>query len=292
MSTPANIHVGAGTLTLDPDSSPISFDSTNDGATLTYTAELEPINIDQNLSPVGYYVPGEECMFETILAEADATTLKYALGATDQSVTDQAATATDNGYTQVKFGGNYVLTDYVLEYKAPKRNQSGCYVIVRLYIVNISPNLELAYKKDGVSFYKITFKAAADTTKDPGEQLGYYRFEDELATGGTAVLAVSSTDPADADADVAVDESIAIVFNRNVKPSSVIGGNFVLMTDAGVEKACTVAFTGDAGTNVTVTPTSNLAGTTTYLLVISQNVRALDDNSDMAADVIVDFTTV
>jgi len=290
--TPSNIHVGAGVLTLEPDSSPISFDSTNDGATLTYSAELEPIQVDQELSPVGYYVPGEECKFETILAEADANTLQYALGATDQSVTDQAATATDNGYTEIKFGGNYVLTDYVLEYKAAKRNQSGCYVIVRLYKVNISPNLELVYKKDGVSFYKITFMAMADTTKSAGQKLGYYRYEDELATGGTPVLAVSSTTPADAAAAVAVDVgSIAIVFNRNVKPSSVIGGNFILMTDAGVEHTTTVAFTGDAGTNVTVTIPSNLSAATTYLLVISSNVRALDDNSAMAADVIVDFTT-
>jgi hypothetical protein len=289
---PSNIHAGAGTLTLNPDSEPVSFDSSNDGATLTYTAELEPIVVDQHLSPVGYFVPGEECTFEMMVAEATATYIRYVLGATDQSVTTQSADGDNKAYTEIKFGGNYTLTDYVLEYKAKRRNASNCYVVIRLYKVNISPNAEFAYKKDGVSFYKITFKAKADTTKTVGQNLGYYRFETSDVTGGTATLAVSSTDPADTDDDVGVDESIAIVFNRNVKPESIIGGNFILMTDAGVEKACTVAFTGDAGTNVTVTPTSNLTGTTTYLLVISANVRALDDNTPMAADEIVDFTTV
>ena len=89
--TPANIHVGAGTLTLNPDSSPVSFESTQDGATLSYSAEIEPINVDQVLSPVGYFVPGEECTFEMMVVESDATTLQYALGATDQSVSKNTA---------------------------------------------------------------------------------------------------------------------------------------------------------------------------------------------------------
>ena len=286
--TPANIHVGAGTLTLNPDSSPISIESTQDGATLAYSGELEPINVDQVLAPVGYYIPGEECTFETLVTEGTAANLRYALGATDQSVPSEvAATATTNGYYEIKFGGNSTLTDYVLEYKAKRRNNADLYVILRLYIVNISPNLEFAFKKDGVSVYKLTFKAAADTTKDAGQQLGYYRQEHEEATNGTAVLAVSSTTPADA-FEGAAPTSIAIVFNRNVLPSSVIGGNFVLLDDAGDEVATTVAFTGDAGTNVTVTPDSAL-GVDQYYLVISQNVRALDDKTDMAADHIIEF---
>jgi hypothetical protein len=290
--TPANIHVGAGTLTLNPDSEPITFDSTQDGATLSYSAEIEPIKVDQVLSPVGYFVPGEECTFEMMVVESDATTLQYALGATDQSVTTQTADASHKAYTEIKFGGNYTLTNYVLEYKARKRNQTNCYAVVRLYIVNLSPNLEAVYKKDGVTVYKLTFKAVADTTKSVGQQLGYYRNETSDVTGGTSTLAVSSSDPADAASGVAVDVGVIdIVFNRNVSPSSLIGGNFVLMTAAGVEHATTVGFTGDAGTNVTVTITGNLSGGTTYLLVISQNVRALDDNEPMAADVIIDFAT-
>ena len=290
--TPSNIHIGAGTLTLNPDSSPVSFESSQDGATLTYSAEIEPISVDQVLSPVGYYIPGEECTFEMMVVESTAITLQYALGATDQSVTTQTADATHKAYTEIKFGGNYILTDYVLEYKARKRNQANCFVVIRLYIVNISPNLEAVYKKDGVTVYKLTFKAVADVTKSVGQQLGYYRNETSDVTGGTPTLVVSSTDPANAASGVAVNVgTIDIVFNRNVCPSSLIGGNFVLMTVAGVEHATTVAFTGDAGTNVTVTITGDLSSGTTYLLVISQNVRALDDNEPMAADVIVDFAT-
>lgn len=289
---PQNIHVGVGTLTLNPDSSPVSLESSQDGATFSYNGELEPINVDQFLSPVGYFIPGEECKFEVMLPEADANKLRLALGATDQTVTTQAADASNKAYTEIKFGGNYILTDYVMEYIAKNRKVANCYVRIRLYKVNISPNLEAVYKKDGVTVYKLTLLAVADTTKDAGEQLGYYRHETADVTGTTATLAVSSTDPADADADVAVDESIAIVFNRNISSNSVTEGNFVLMTAAGVEVAREVAFTGDAGTNVTVNPDANLSGSTTYLLVISSEVRAGDDNTGMAAPAIIDFTTV
>lgn len=292
MSNPSKIHAGAGTLTLNPESSPIDLGLTQDGATLTYSAELESIMTDQYLSPVGYYVPGEECTFETLLTEGSADIVRYALGATDQTVSTQSADASNKGYSQIAFGGNSTLTDYVLEYKAKKRTNSNLYVIIRLHLVNISPNIELAYKKDGVSVYKITFKAKADTTKDAGQQLGYYREETADVTGTTPTLAVSSTDPADEDADVAVTESIAIVFNRNVHPSSITNGNFVLMDDSGNLVTTTVAFTGTAGTNVTVTPSANLSATTNYVLMISENVRALDDYTKMSASVPIYFTTV
>lgn len=291
MGTPSKIHVGAGTLTLNPDSSPIDLGYTSEGATLMYNAELEAITVDQVLSPVGYFVPGEECTFETMLSEAAASKLRYALGATDQSVSDSAADASNKGYSEIKFGGNYTLTDYVLEYKAVKRNLANCYIITRLYKVNISPNLEAAYKKDGITYYKMTFKAVADTTQTAGQQLGYYREETADVTGTTATLAVSSTVPADAAAAVVVSVDIEVVFNRNVHPESVISGNFILMTAAGDEVPTTVAFKGDAGTNVTVSPVANMGASTVHILAISQNVRALDDYTPMADEHIINFTT-
>jgi hypothetical protein len=288
-----NIHVGAGVATLNPDSDPITFDSSNEGATWTFAGELEPISVDQVLAPVAHFVPGEECSFEMMIPEGTATYLKYALGATDQTVSTQTADGSNKAYNQINFGGNYIVTDYVFEYKAKRRNAANLYIIIRLHKVNISPNLEAAYTKDGVTYYKLTLKACADTTKDAGEQLGYYRQETADVTGTTPTLAVSSSTPADDATDVAITTDIDIVFNRNVKPESVIAGNFSLIqadTYAGV--SCTVAFTGDAGTNVTVTPSANLSNSTTYILHISKNVRALDDNTAMADDVYVAFTTI
>ena len=288
----SDIHVGAGSLVLNPDSSPITVDSTTDGCTVSFSAELEDIMIDQVLCAVDHFIPGEECTMEVMINEGTADKLKLALGATDQTVSTQVADADNKGYSQINFGGNYILTDYVAEYKAKRRNAANLYIIIRLHKVHISPNLEAVYSKDGVTQYKLTLKACADTSQEVGQQVGYYRQETADVTGTTATLAVSSTDPADGAVDMAIDEAIDIVFNRNVHPESVNSGNFILMDDTPAEVASTVAFTGDAGTNVTVTPSANLSNSSTYYLVISENVMALDDKTKMSADVIIDVTTV
>lgn len=287
MGQGSKIHVGAGNLVLNPDSSPIDLGFCSDGAMLNYNAALEPISVDQILAPVGYFVPGEECTFETILSEASAEKLKYALGY--GTVTTQAAGAGTKGYDKIEFGGNTVLTDYVLEYSAPKRSNRSLYIRVRLLKINISPELEIGFTKDGKTGFKFTAKAVADTTQDPGKQLGYYMEETADLTGTTPTMAVSTTVPADAASGVAVDTTIVTTFNRSVHPESVNVGNFALMTDAGVGVSGTVAQTDTD--EITFTPDSDLSTSTTYLFVISKNVRALDDYSKMADNVYKDFTT-
>jgi len=287
MGTPSKIHVGAGNINLNPDSSPIDLGYTSEGGTLTYNAELEAISVDQVLAPVGYFIPAEECMFETILDESGASTVQYTI--VGGTLTTQAADASNKGHSKLEFGGAYILTDYVFEYFAPKRNAANLYVRIRLYKVNISPNLELAYKKDGKTGWKFTCKAAADTTKDAGKQLGYYLEETADLTGTTPTLAVSSTVPADGAAAVAVDSTVVVTFNRNVHPESVIEGNFLMAEADGTPVSGTVSQTDSD--EVTFTPDSNMTASTVHIFAISENVRALDDYSAMADNEIINFTT-
>lgn len=287
MGTPSKIHVGAGNINLNPDSSPIDLGYTSEGGTLTYNAELEAISVDQVLAPVGYFIPAEECMFESILDESGVDTMQYTVvGGTK---TTQAADASNKGYDKLEFGGAYILTDYVFEYFAPKRNASNLYVRIRLYKVNISPNLEVVYKKDGKTGWKFTCKAAADTTKDAGKQLGYYLEETADLTGTTPTLAVSSTVPADGAAAVAVDSTVVVTFNRNIHPESVIEGNFLMAEADGTPVSGTVSQTDSD--EVTFTPDSNMTAATVHIFAISENVRALDDYSAMADNEIINFTT-
>lgn len=287
MGTPTKIHVGAGNINLNPDSSPIDLGYTSEGGTLTYNAELEAISVDQVLSPVGYFIPAEECMFETILDESGVDTMQYTIvGGTK---TTQAAGASQKGWDKLEFGGAYILTDYVFEYFAPKRNAANLYVRIRLYKVNISPNLETVFKKDGKTGWKFTCKAAADTTKDAGKQLGYYLEETADLTGTTPTLAVSTTVPADGAAAVAVSSTIVVTFNRNIHPESVIEGNFILAEADGTPVSGTVSQTDSD--EVTFTPDANMTAATVHIFAISENVRALDDYSAMADNEIINFTT-
>ncbi|MFA5731864.1 MAG: Ig-like domain-containing protein [Acidithiobacillus sp.] len=290
MGTPSKIHVGAGNLVLNPDTSPIDLGFCSDGLTLTYNAALEPIEIDQILAPVGYFVPGEECKVETVLSELSAEKFAYAIGKAAADVADVEATADVKGTSTIKFGGNTVLTDYVLEYSAPKRDNRDLYLRVRLLKINISPEIETAFTKDGKSGIKLVAMAVADTTQPAGEQLGWFREETAEVTGTTATLAVSTTDPADADADVAITESILVNFNRSIHPESVHSGNFILIKDDGTHIACTVTQSGAA--QATVNPDASLANSSDYILAVAKDVRALDDYSSMAANHIINFTTV
>lgn len=287
MGTPSKVHVGAGSINLNPDTTPINLGYSSEGGTLTYNAEIEAITVDQVLSPVGYFVPGEECTFESILDESGVDTMQYAVG--HGTKTSQAAGAGDKGWDKLEFGGQYILTEYVFEYYAKKRTAANLYIRVRLYKINISPNLEPAFKKDGKTGWKFACKAIADTTKDVGKQLGYYLEETADVTGNTPTLAVSSTDPADAAAAVAVDDTVIVTFNRSIHPESVIQGNFLMAEADGTPVSGTVAQT--SATVVTFTPDSNMSASTVHIFAISENVRALDDYTPMADNEIINFTT-
>lgn len=287
--TPEKIHVGPGTVTLNPDSVPIALGLTSEGGILKYNGELEPIEQDQYLAPVGYSVPGETCTFETILNEASANMLKYALG-TNGTVTTQAAGAGQVGYDKLPFGGQTVLTEYVFEYAAPKRTNRSLNIRIRLHKVNISPNLEMQFLKNGKLGFKLMVMAMCDTTQSAGEQLGYYMEETAVATDGSpAQLATSSIVPADGASGIAVGTTVVITFNRDIHPGSVHSGNFVLTKDDGTIVSCTVTQTDTD--EVTMTPGANLDGSSTYLVVVAKDCKALSDYSQMAVTEIFDFAT-
>jgi hypothetical protein len=289
MATPSKIHVGAGNLVLNPDSVPIDLGLTSEGGVLKYTGALEPIETDQYLAPVGYYVPGEECSFETMLSEVGASKLQYALGY--GSVTQQAAGAGQVAYDKISFGGNTVLTDYVLEYRAPKRTNRSLYIRIRLHKVNMSPELEISFLKDGTTGFKLIAKAVCDVTQSAGEQLGYYLEETAAATDGSpATLAVSTFVPADAASDIAINTTIVVTFNRDIHPDSINLGNFVLIEDGTGIVTGTVAQTDTD--EVTFTPSANLSNSTDYSFIVAKDCKALDDYSQMAASECANFTTV
>lgn len=289
MGTPGKIHVGAGNLTLNPDTVPIDLGFCSDGLTLTYNAALEPIEVDQILAPVGYYIPGEECKVETILSEMSAAKFAYAVGRAAADVATVAATAEVKGTDTIKFGGTTVLIEYVLEYAAPKRSNRNLNIRIRLYKVNISPELETAFTKDGKSGLKFIAMAFADTSQIAGEQLGYFREETADLTGTTPTLAVSSTVPADAGTNIVVSANLTATFNRSIHPESVHAGNFIVVKADGTSVSCVVTQT--SSNVVTVNPAASLDAGGVYIFAVSEDVRALDDYSKMAANYIVNFTT-
>lgn len=85
--------------------------------------------------------------------------------------------------------------------------------------------------------------------------------------------------PASAATGVAVSVAPTVTFNEAIRKSLATTGNFVLMNAVtGAVIATTVAVNA-AGTIVTITPGSNLAGATAHILSVSRNVKDLAGNA-------------
>lgn len=172
------IQVGSGILTLDKDGTdPVIFNATDEGATLIYSRSSQPIEIDESMSPVDYYIDGEECRFELVANEFDAKRLKEAFG--HGTITTTAAEAETPGSDSLEFGGSSVITSKPLEYKVKRRVNKNLHIIIELYKVISVSEVESAFTKTGKTGIPLQFMAIPDTTKEEGKQLGKITIETE-----------------------------------------------------------------------------------------------------------------
>jgi hypothetical protein len=172
------IHVGPGSLTLDPGGANVDLGYTKDGGVLTFNKSVQNIAVDQLLGPAGFYVDGEECTFETLLQELSMNKLAYAMSldpATNVSTT--AAGLGQKGYDDLGFGENIKVLEKPIEYKAPKRTNPNLFYVIRLHICVIKPNFNLTFAKDGSTAYKFMVQARPDLGQPAGKRLGYVRDE-------------------------------------------------------------------------------------------------------------------
>lgn len=111
--------------------------------------------------------------------------------------------------------------------------------------------------------------------------------------GGNADLTaptISSVVPANNAASVAISSSVVWNFNEALALSTVTRGNFIIVADTtGAQVAGSLAINA-ARTQVTFTPTANLAGTTAYRAIVSTDVTDLAGNA-LANASVTKFTT-
>lgn len=103
----------------------------------------------------------------------------------------------------------------------------------------------------------------------------------------TAEVTVS-TDPIDGATGVAVSKKPTATFNKAMSAGTVHPGNFVLKKADGTPVETSLSLNGVKKV-VTITPTSNLAGDTDYVLTIK---NAMDENGNLAPTTVVNFKTV
>lgn len=108
----------------------------------------------------------------------------------------------------------------------------------------------------------------------------------QVPAPGTPSALTCTPSPADAATGVAVASNITLTFNNALAGNAENG--IILTTAAGVVKACARTINA-ARTVVTLDPTTNLAGSTTYLVIVP---GVTDIYGQTLTDVVYDFATV
>jgi hypothetical protein len=163
---------------------------------------------------------------------------------------------------------------------------------VVLYKVKVT-GLSVEYANE--SHASVSFDYMAIPLNSNDEMVEFVKNETAVAINAgspdTTPPTVASSTPADEDASVAVDATINFVFSEDMRLDTVSdAGCYVLMSDAGVAKAFTVAYSQSTKT-ATLTPTTALANSTNYIAAVTRMAQDLAGNR-IAAQHVINFTTV
>lgn len=128
-------------------------------------------------------------------------------------------------------------------------------------------------------------RVLADTTDDAFDATGWFTQVQTPDTVGTpAALALSSSDPADAETDVAVDSNLTLTYNNAIEDYS------ITVVDTTTLTAIAVTIQKDATNKIiTITPDDDLDASTNYAIVVA---KVKDTYGQTLANTVIDFTTV
>lgn len=99
-----------------------------------------------------------------------------------------------------------------------------------------------------------------------------------------------SCSPVDGAIDVAVGSNIVFTFNKAINPATMTSANIFLMKADGTVAPASLTI-GTNNTVVTLNPTDNLANNTSYVAVVTTNVKSAA-NVSLAANNVFNFVTV
>lgn len=161
----------------------------------------------------------------------------------------------------------------------------GAKKILHVRRIVIQPGSELKLGRDQQN-YKLDCDCLVDQDSADGYKLFKFADDDTDAVAPT----VSSVSPADAATDVAIAANITVTFSEAVRSSDVNTRTIIVHDDAGTVVAGAVTLSAD-GTQAVFNPTSDLANSTKYHVVVVAGIRDVAGNA-LAATSSTEFTTV
>lgn len=169
------IQVGPGLMELDPDGTPLAFDATVDGMTISYSRDQQLIEIDEAIGPVDAFIQGENLTVKITANQHTASRLKAAFG--HGTITTTPPGAGTPGSDLLSFGGDTALAEYPLRYTAKSRKNPNLNIIIDFFRVVPKTDGDIQFGKKTVTGVPITFQVLEDLSKPAGQQLGTWKIE-------------------------------------------------------------------------------------------------------------------
>lgn len=277
-----NVKMGVCSVTYDGN----DLGLTKGGTEFSYTPSYHTITVDQfGNTPINEYLIGEVASAKVILAESTLALIK--------AVCPSAAQVVDGAKSKLTFGskpGLELLSRSKKLVLHPLSMGTDLSLDVTIYKAAIKSELRLNYKVDAEYVYEVTFSALIDETKGDGNLL--FCIGDESAALDIAAPTITVV-PADAAANVAKDitTTVQVTFSKDMDPSTITDGNLLIFQDdTKAKKAGAWAY--DAATKkATFTPSAAWAGTKTYVVIVTTDVRSVNGVPPTAPS-ITKFTTL
>ncbi len=153
---------------------------------LMYARDVVDFKPSNEMGPVKQFITGERVELKASTAELKAANLKLAMGIYEdisasqsfpayEGAPDSGSYSADNSsasFDVLKFGGKKTTDEMPLRFEHERPN--GKEVVLVLYNVVAAPEITIPFTEEDVTLYDLVFKALHVTTRDAGDQIGFF----------------------------------------------------------------------------------------------------------------------
>lgn len=251
---------------------------TTDGIDVEYAPEMEDLVVDEfGASPLDIMGNGANFTVTMRLSEYSTSLLTSLIPGSERDVVGPDSRMTYGRSAGYRFRDDAaILLLHPIKLGASDKSRD---ILVHLAVVTEGPTWRLVGNEQRVA--EVTFRALLDETKAEGEQM--FIVGDADVTADATPPTISSSNPLDAAAGVAVGTNYVWTFDEALDPTTVNTSNFMLFETDGAAIAGAVSY-NQSLFEVTFNPTSDLTAATAHDAIVSTGVKDVSGNALAAAD--------
>ena len=147
--------------------------ATEGAITSTWTPKYEEIGADQVSSPIDVVMTADAYDIDVTIKQSNLANLTnfFPAGAFSAG-TDSNQPSGAQSYEQITFGGIVPVPKIGVAVISPRRDVTGKFVVSHLYEAYQAEAIKLPFQRGKETTYAVKFKAIADPSRPPGDQVG------------------------------------------------------------------------------------------------------------------------